>query len=259
MNRNNLSKLILLTFLMFAIFSFIPVVEASSGNVTKRPLDDWLDPNYAAFPWGEKNWAFYDFWNPYSGLVMKMGLPWPKAGLPDFPYIKFDMIYENSLVEGVTVITGTVTERALNDGTALITLHLDVKNSPVAVYLRSDFNSYCYGLADKPQAVLGDGIDGYLDYKVVTKFIIPEPGAELPNVFDMWYYYISINIHGICYGTLTERAVELGFAETAGAPGMVKLHSIALFKPDFKETHPKYDPFYGDLWPVDSIEVYELS
>lgn len=256
MNRNNLSKLILLTFLMFAIFSFIPVVAASSGNVTKRPLDDWLDPNYAAFPWGENNWAFYDFWSPYSGLVTKMGLPWPLAGSD--PFVN-DMIYENSLVIGDTIIDGNIKERALNDGTALITLQLNVKNAPCSVYDYFDFMLYCLGAAPYPQAVLGDGIDGYIDYTVLVKFYIPEPGAELPNVFDMWYYYVSINIHGIGYGTLTERAVELGFAETAGVPGMVELHHIALFKPDFKETHPKYDPFYGDLWPVDSVEVYELS
>ena len=58
--------------------------------------------------------------------------------------------------------------------------------------------------------------------------------------------------------TLTEHAVELGFAENAGAMGMLKLHQIALFKPDFKEDHPKYDPFYGDLWPVETVEVFEL-
>jgi hypothetical protein len=74
----------------------------------------------------------------------------------------------------------------------------------------------------------------------------------------IWDNYISVNIHGIGYGTLTERAVELGFAVTAGAIGMLELHQIALFNPDLKEDHPKYDADYGDLWPVETIEITEI-
>ncbi len=208
------------------------------------------------FFWGEENWAFADFASPYSMLVIKMGFPWPKAGFG--PFIN-DMIYENSLVVGDTIISGGIKERKLADGTALVTLSLDVKNSPMTVYNYFDFIFYCIGAADKPQAVLGSEIDGYIDYKVELNFINSEPGAELPIVFDMWNTYISCNIHGIGYGTLTERAVELGFAETAGTPGMVLFHQIALYKPDLNDEHPKYDPFYGDLWPVETIEIFELS
>ncbi|MFX0036270.1 MAG: hypothetical protein ACFE9I_11600 [Candidatus Hermodarchaeota archaeon] len=251
------SRLLTLATLGIFIFSFIFTGAASEGRVTKRPIEDWLDPNYAALPWGEENWAFSDFFSPYSYLVCKMGFPWPKAGA--IPWFVNDMVYENSLVIGDTIINGHITERELKDGTALIILQIDVKNAPLTVYDFFDFMFYCYGWTDKPQAVLGDGEDGYVDYKVVVKFIIPEPGAELPNVFDIWYPYISCNIHGIGYGTLTERAVELGFAETAGAPGMVEIHQNVLYKPDLKEGHPKYDPSFGDLYPVEIVEVYELS
>lgn len=249
------SRLLTLATLGILIFSFISAVAASEGTVTKRPIEDWLDPNYAFFSWGEENWAFSDFISPYSMLVCKMGFPWPKAGIGSFVN---DMVSENSMVVGDTIINGKITERELDDGTALITLHLDVKNAPVTVYDYFDFIFYCLGFAGKPQAVLGDEIDGYIDYKVVYKFIVPEPGEELPSLFFI-DNYVSINIHGIGYGTFTERAVELGFAETAGAPGMVELHQIALYKPDLKDDHPKYDPDWGDLWPVETVEVYEMS
>jgi hypothetical protein len=39
---------------------------------------------------------------------------------------------------------------------------------------------------------------------------------------------------------------------------MLKLHQIALFKPDFGDDHPNYDPVYHDLWPVETIEIHEL-
>ncbi|MFW9950117.1 MAG: hypothetical protein ACFFKA_08330, partial [Candidatus Thorarchaeota archaeon] len=78
------------------------------------------------------------------------------------------------------------------------------------------------------------------------------------NVWSLWDNYISCNIIGTGYGTLTEHAVEHGFAGTAGTLGMVKLHQIALFKPDLNENHPKYDPVYGDLWPVETVEIYEI-
>ncbi|MFX1567051.1 MAG: hypothetical protein ACFFCV_01640 [Promethearchaeota archaeon] len=253
------SKVLTLVTLGILILSFTSAVLASEGNITKRPLEDWLEPNYTAFPWGEENWAFSDFVSPYSWLVCKMGFPWPADNetCEWSPFVN-DLIYENSLVVGDTIISGDIKERALDDGTALITLHLDVKNAPMTVYDYFDLIFYCFDWAPKPQAVLGDGEDGYIDYKVDFKFIIPEPGADLPDAFSMWDNYISCNIHGIGYGTLTERAVELGFAETAGATGMVNLHEICLFKPDFEEGHPKYDPGYGDLWPVETIEIHEI-
>jgi hypothetical protein len=247
------SKLLTLVTVGFLIFGMISSVAAL--EVTIRPIEDWLEPNYNDFPWGvEENWAFSDFFSPYSNLLIKMGFPWPAA-----PPFAFDMIYENSLVEGETIITGYLKERALKDGRALVTMHLDVKNSPLTVYDVYDFIFYCYGMTPKPQAVLGDGEDGYIDYTVLMKFIIPEPGAAIPNVWDVFNNYTSCNIHGIGYGTLTERAVELGFAENAGAPGMVEFHQLVLFKPDLKESHPKYDPYFGELWPVETVEVYELS
>lgn len=248
------------------ILGFTSAVVASEGRVSERPLDDWLEPNYAAFPWGAENWAFSDFVSPESWLVCKMGLPWPKSGLPDFPGIKFDMVYENSLVEGVTVITGLITERSLDDGSALITLHLDVKNAPLTVYNVFEFLGYCYNRTAwypypgiPPSAILGAEEDGYIDYKVVCKFYISEPGAALPDHNGLWNNYISVNIIGTGYGTLTEHAVELGFANTAGALGMVRLHQIALFKPNLKDTHPNYDPDFGDLWPVETIEIFEIG
>ena len=165
---------------------------------------------------------------------------------------------KNSLVVGDTIIEGSVKERVLNSGEALITLQLDVKNAPLTVYHFFEFLDYCFGDTDEVLPILGAEGDGYIDYKVICKFIIPEPGAELPIIWNIWDNFTSVNIYGIGYGTLTEHAVELGFAETAGAAGMVKLHQISLFKPDFKETHPNYDPFYGDLWPIETIEIHEL-
>lgn len=236
------------------LLGFFPAVTAK--QVTARPLDDWLDANYSAFPWGAQNWAFSDFYSQESWLAAKMGFPWPKAGFG--PFVT-DLIYENGLVVGDTIIEGSIKERELSDGTALITLQLDVKNAPLTVYNIFDLMLYCRGITTDPMPVLGLEEDGYIDYKVIYKFIIPEPGAPLPDTWSTFDNYVSMNLHGIGYGTLTERAVELGFAETAGGIGMLKLHMIALFKPDFKEDHPNYDPMLGDFWPVDTVEIIELS
>ncbi len=255
--KKSIKNLIVLATIGICIFSFIPAVAASQGRVIERPLDDWLDPNYAFYPWGEENWVMADWGSPYNNLLCKMGYPMPKAGIG--PWVN-DMEDENGLVMGETIIDGYITERELNNGQALITLYIDVKNAPLTVYDGSEFISYCLGeTMNEPQAVLGAGIDGYIDFKLIYKFFIPEPGLDLPTIWPSFNNYISINIIGTGFGTLTEHAVELGFAENAGATGMVRLHQIALFKPDFKEGHPKYDPYYGDLWPVETVEIHEMS
>jgi hypothetical protein len=171
------------------------------------------------------------------------------------------MVLENGLVIGETVIKGEITERALEDGTAFVIMQIDVKNAPLTVYDYTDFILYCVGIPGFgiPEAVLGAGLDGYIDYKVEFKFINDYPGAPMPIALDMWNNYISVNIHGIGYGTLTERAVELGFAESAGNTGKLMLHQIALFKPDLKDDHPKYDEMWGDLWPVETIDIQDKA
>lgn len=249
------SKLLTLATLGILIFSFISSVAASEGRIIKRPIEDWLDPNYATYPWGAQNWAFSDFYSQDSLLAAKMGFPWPKAGFG--PWIN-DLVYENSLVVGDTIIEGSIKERVLKSGEALITLQLDVKNAPLTVYYLFDMIFYCRGFTNEVMPVLGLGEDGYIDYKVICKFIISEPGAELPDTSSLFDNYISLNIHGIGYGTITERAVELGFAETAGTPGMVEVHFINLFRPDLNEDHPNYNPDHM-VWPVSTVEVYEMS
>ncbi|MFX1242765.1 MAG: hypothetical protein ACFFA7_16080, partial [Promethearchaeota archaeon] len=182
MNRSKiLPKLIILGLLGIFIFSVIPVVTANEGKVTERPLDDWLIPNWNFFWWGEQNWAFADFVSPYTGYVAKMGFPWPCDNeICGFGSFVEDMVYENSLVSGDTIIDGNIKERELADGTALVTLQLDVKNAPLTMYDIYDLIFYCFGLTPEAQAILGAGEDGYIDYKVLIKFIIPYPGAPLP-------------------------------------------------------------------------------
>jgi len=236
------------------LFGFIPSVLAL--DVTRRSLDDWLEPNYAAYPWGEENWVFTDFYSQDSMLAAKMGFPWPKAGI--YPWVR-DLIEENSLVVGDTIIEGSIKERELSSGEALITLKLDVKNAPLTVYYLYDMAFYCRGFIDEVMPVLGLGEDGYINYKVLFNFIIPEPGAILPNVQASFNNFISMDIHGIGYGIITERAVELGYAETAGVIGMVEFHQLALYKPQLEEDHPNYLIEMDSLWPVETVEIFELS
>ena len=256
MNRSKiLPKLILLTTLGILIFSFIPAVAASEGKgkVTERPIDDWLVPNHAWFWWGEDNWGFADFVSPDSGFVCKAGFPWPKAGY--FPPWINDFLDEICLVEGETTFDGRITERVLKNGEALITLHLEVKNAPLTVFDIDELFGWVLNLTERPSAILGAGIDGYIDYKIVYKFTIPKPGDPLPMVFGSFATYISLNIIGTGYGTLTEHSADFGF--TPGALGMLKLHQVALVKPALKEDHPKYYP--PELWPVETVEIYEIG
>ena len=253
MKRQNINRnLAILAIVGVLMFSFIPFVAAGegSGKVTKRPIDDWLNAQWdTIIDWtgyNIENWGMCDFVSPYSNLVAKTGFPFP-GPLRD----------ETGLVVGETTFGGHITERALKDGRALITVHLNVWNAPLTVFYFPELADHVWGTGPYPLALLGADEDGYIDYKMVLKFYIAEPGDDLPFCWFAFDSYISMNIIGTGYGELTDRAADFGF--TPGATGMLKLHQICLFKPDFKEDHPNYDPGYFDLWPVETVEIHELG
>jgi len=250
MKRQNINrKLISLAIVGILMFSFIPFVAAGegSGRVTKRPIDDWLnaqwDTVFGWFGYDAENWGMCDFVSPDSLLVAKTGFP--------FPYILSD---ENGLVIGETTFGGHITERVLNDGRALVTVHLMVWNAPLTVFFFPELADYVWGPGPRPSAILGSYEDGYIDYKMVLKFILEIPGDDIPFCWDALESFISLNIVGTGYGELTDHAADFGF--TPGATGMLKLHQVALAKP---EDHPNYDPIYGDFWPVETVEIHELG
>ena len=246
-------KLTLIAIIGILVLSFIPFVAAGNGNgrVTKRPIEDWLNaqwaPPLAWFGYDVENWGMSDFVSPDSNLVAKMGIP--------FPFILSD---ENGLVNGETTFGGHITERVLNDGSALVTVHLFVWNAPLTVFYFPELSAHVWPApgelpGPRPLALLGAYGDGYIDYKMVFKFILDGPGEDMPFCFDAFNNYISIHIVGTGYGILTNHAADFGF--TPGAAGMLKLHQIALAKP---EDHPNYDPIYGDFWPIETVEIHEL-
>lgn len=249
-------KLTLLAIAGILVLSFIPFVAAGNGNgrVTKRPIEDWLNAQWEMpliwFGYDVENWGMCDFVSPDSLLVAKMGLPFP-----------FILSGENGLVIGKTTFGGHITERVLNDERALVTVHLYVWNAPLTVFFFPELAAHVWPApgelpGPRPLALLGGWEDGYIDYKMIFKFILDTPGDDMPFYGDAFNNYISLNIIGTGYGILTDHAADFGF--TPGATGMLKLHQISLFKPDFKESHPNYDPIYGDLWPVETVEIQEL-
>lgn len=252
MKRQKINKkLTLMVITVILVLSFIPFVAAVNGNgkVTTRPIEDWLNAQWdAVLPYDAENWGMCDFVSPDSNLVAKMGFP--------FPFILSD---ENGLVIGETTFGGYITERVLNDGRALITVHLNVWNAPLTVFYFPELVDYVWGdpPGPRPSAILGSYDDGYIDYKMVFKFLIGGPGDDMPFCWDAYNNYISMNLIGTGYGVLTDHAADFGL--TPGAIGMLKLHQICLFKPDFGEDHPNYDPLYGDLWPVETVEIHELE
>ena len=251
MKRQNINrKLAILAIVGILMFSFIPFVVAGNGKgrVTTRPIEDWLTAQWEMpliwFGYDVENWGMCDFVSPDSLFVAKMGLP--------FPFILSD---ENGLVIGETTFGGHITERVLNDGSALVTVHLFVWNAPLTVFFFPELADYAWGdpPGPRPSAILGSYEDGYIDYKMVFKFILEGPGDAMPFYGDAFSNYISLNIVGTGYGTLTDHAADFGF--TPGATGMLNLHQIALAKP---EDHPNYDPIYGDFWPIETVEIHEL-
>jgi len=136
--------------------------------------------------------------------------------------------------------TGYIREKVLDDGSAELTVKVFVKGCSVSVF----------GLDDAFKGiweVLLEDTKYYCIYK--TQFILSGPNQEIPNFWDIldagqWLSTFSI---GFGTGTFTDYA-ETSFGFTSGETGLVYLHQKGYATPEG-----------GEIWPHETIEVYEIG
>jgi hypothetical protein len=200
--------------LMFAVIvmmAFLTTVQVNAGT-RQRPFSDWINaqgaiynPNTcfrSVFGWATPDFTTFALAD-YSG---KLGACVTAHGGPVFhPEFR-----------------GNVTERDLPDGTAEILVNeqftntyayaIDTSSFPIRPLLGSPQYEYTGG--PKPTAVASGMIQ--------VKFIIPYPGAPLPDLADTFLLSISGRING-------DGPLRAAFGVPEGTPGKFIVSQTGLF------------------------------
>jgi len=221
-------KFIAMIFIGALIVVSIPAGLVSAQGKTYRPLSDWAINNPSIFLGWKDEFAGYVFFIEN----------YPAPGGPP--------------TEGT--YDGYIRERVMRDGTAELTLVIRGEN------LRFRMCIWEGTPGDPSSAVVHFGEwlleDAYMEkYYVKVKFTLPEPGALIPNAFELMangqinYWYVR----GKGSGTFTEYAEGFPLGET----GYVKALFIGLFKLG-RENEKIGDKLHYGAWliPPSGIKLY---
>ena len=229
MRKSKLVKFLLPLTLGILLFSFASTVRAKPGDITIRPLDDWIEQNrtvlfrYECHKPGTEDKYAIDLRNPY----------------PD----SYD---------------GYIKVRELPDGRAEFTVYINFQHK----------HALCSCSTENPTASTEEMSDNIFEEgltvtgRVVSKFILDGPYAEIPLLLDMWLEGALVSRHIVAtgYGTFSAAAGPHGF--TPGATGKVIINHHSLhFAGSQNEFRPpnKADVDWGLFIPVEQINVLEIE
>lgn len=211
MNRTKLKTKVYITLVIGLFFLSIASVGAAWGprrGVTYRPISDWVENNPRVIYGFTTNWDLLP-----EGYILR----------PE--------------IDDLDQYSGYIKEKVLDDGRAEITVVVFGKGCPIRLF----------GLQDAFNGIWEDIMVDTSYYCIyVEKFILLEPGMEIPNFWDIYFgagEMVSGYSIGFGRGTFTAYAENFGF--TSGEPGKVFLHQEFYF-----------DEEGNEVWPHETIEIY---
>jgi len=171
-------------------------------------------------------------------------------------------------VNGRTKVIGRITERVMNDGSAEVTVDINVKNGPMTVYRSSEFLNFRAGKRCEPEPIIGgwdvDGNgninykDGSIDYSLHAKFInprpYPAPGSEIKFIID----YLNGRVPGGRHESLALQGTGTGaFTPYAANFPELQYYEGKIGTIHLPGTKAVGKPFYsnGDELEIDESEV----
>jgi len=199
-------------FTVYALVSAVLLVTgpaagaAAAETINMRPISDWLGTGHA--PTG--------FWtSPFDQL--------PEG----FVAFTFTGLLAGG-VEGTTELDGTIVERRLESGRVEVTVRVVGKNAPLTVYGLQEWLDWIAAgrPAIRPEAVLGAGTNGSLDFRTELVFLVDTMGAPYPLPIPA-ADFLKSTIVGNGSGTFTDHAANFGY--TPGATGGVHILQTGLF------------------------------
>lgn len=195
---------------------------AVAAQAYQRPFSDWLQAQQAVFDPGaplefqEASWFEPSSGENFFGDVDGRAAMWVLA---------------NGGADHTPTIRGSVLERVLADGRALVTVQVWATNA--ITYVWQDEGDFPNGpalfgyraseIADGATAALGSA-------RMQVAFVNTAPGADLPELLTLAFTpeegqeLVAVSFHGSAFGPLREAS---GFAE--GTPGMGATQQVGLF------------------------------
>lgn len=212
MNRLKLKTkvyVILAIGLFFLSFASIGTAWGTRSGVTYRPLSDWVENNPPVIYGFTTNWDLLP-----EGYILR------------------------STIDDPDQYSGYIKEKVLDDGRAEVTVYVFGKGYPIRLF----------GLDDAFSGIWEDIMVDTSYYCISTnKFILPEPGMKIPNIWDIYDGLVGEMVSGYSIGfgcgTFTAYAETFGF--TSGETGRVFLHQ------DFY-----FDEEGNEIWPHETIEIF---
>ena len=224
-----------------------PVLGVAGSNTTKRDLSDFLDAQ------GTLNTPpqFFPDVPDYQGWV---DTDFTTFALIDYAGLADAYVDDETGTSLGTSIKGKVTERALSDDTAEITVKLRAKNALAFAQSVEDIVDNGFDFLATPtifgfkaQEVVEDGETPSLGWAHLdTTFIISEPGADLPDFLDLFFdpgTYSPV--------TMKFNSMTIG-ARPDGTKASLRVHQVG-------ETVQDEDGNWSWVYSKEVVEVKDLD
>jgi hypothetical protein len=254
--------------LLMPIVVLMTITCACQAQSQRRPLSDFLNAQGSTTCFTPPAPAQLGWATGPGKTNGNANLTPPRFALIDYTGLEAKFLLDNYGINLGTTVTGTVMERALADGHALVTVDLHTRNA-----MGWAFNSTATGGPNDTPLAFGarvlDVVNGAApalgNVHFHIEFVNSAPGAPLPDVVavnedpvncpgpfvpplsysEVDFLSIEASITGILHA-------PSGFAE--GTPGMLAVKQIGLLSQPPRSSGPLRDQF-----PVESIDLKPIG
>lgn len=201
--------IILVIALFFLGIASVGTAWSPRRSVTYRPIGEWVESNPMVVYGFTTNWDLLP-----EGYILRPAINDPSQ------------------------YSGYIKEEVLDNGRAELTVVVFGRGFPI----------HLFGLKDAFNGIWEDiMIDAAFYCIYVEKFILPEAGMEIPNLWDIFDGIVGEMVSGYSigfgYGTFTDYAETLGF--DSGETGRIFLHQEFYF-----------DEEGNEIWPYETINIF---
>jgi hypothetical protein len=231
MRRSTLLKIsiLLVIAIVFLSCSSLGYAASDKSRVTLRPLEEWAETNPSIFyGWGGRS---------------------PGTDTPNYLIALADTDTNGGIPPPEGTYDGYIKERKLSDGRALVTVYLSLEDAPFWLVV----GVYPDDPLDSSKQIFENA--KIINYREVNEFVIPFPGAPIPNIGDIAYTdWVLSEGNGQGRGIFTAWAANFGF--TPGEQGMMTINQRGLIRTAFQNG---FKGALGDLFPVEFINVHQIG